>query len=559
VIASRYYYKDGIKEIEWPNQSIQAVNPTLGWINVRLDEDGFVRQIPLFSESEKGVIESFSLALARIYLNQDPESYYIQNSHFKFSSDIEIPVISQKENGSDKEVQLMYMNYFAEPNQFRHISLTDLLKKNFIDADDEVIDFRDKIVIIGPTAIDLQDDYLSPVSSGVRMPGVEIHANAIQTVITQQFLKDPSTLVLWGMLVGILVINLILFSFLKLRYSLVIVAVELISILIGGLWAYEHRLLMNVVYPILASLLSFVGTYLLRFIMEQKKRKFIEGAFGHYVNKTVVKNIQANPDLLKLGGAKRSLTVFFSDIEGFTSISEQFKPEELVKFLNEYLGKMTDIIISQQGTLDKYEGDAIMAFWNAPLADHDHALHACLAALENQKKLGELRDKWSKTGLPEMHVRIGINTGEAVVGNMGSKNRFDYTAMGDNVNLASRLEGLNKQYGSSILMAENTYQEVKDHVICREIDTVRVKGKKEPVHIYELITKKEEFDEAQKEKIDSFESALKLYREGQFKMAHLKFQSLSGDPVALVMSKRCEKLLKSPPKQWDGIWTFQVK
>ncbi len=558
VLAS--YYQDGGETIEWPNESIQAADPTFGWINVRLDDDGFVRQIPVFNESDKGVIEAFSLALARTYLNQNPADYYVRDGLFNFSSDIAIPVVSQQDNGAGYQAHLMYMNYFAKPNQFRRISFADLIEGNLVDSDGEPINFRDKIAIIGPTAIDLQDDYLSPVSSGVRMPGVEIHANAVQTVITQQFLQDQSTLMLWSILLGILILNLVLFSFLRVRYALLVLTVELVGILIGGILAYEYRILANVVYPILASLLSFMGAYLLRFILEQKKRKFIEGAFGHYVNKTVVKNIQANPDLLKLGGVKRDLTVFFSDIEGFTSISEHFQPEELVQFLNEYLGEMTDIIIDQQGTLDKYEGDAIMAFWNAPLPDHDHAVHACFAALENQKKLSALREKWMKVGLPEMHVRIGINTGEAVVGNMGSKNRFDYTAMGDNVNLASRLEGLNKQYHTSILISEKTYQQVKAELVCRELDIVRVKGKREPVRIYELMAKKNDLDPDLSEKIETFESGLKHYRHQEFKEAKQTFERLKDDYTAMIMAKRCEALLKNPPaSDWDGVWNFEVK
>lgn len=542
VIAARYFFDQGKRRFEWPNRILSEANPTLGWINIQLDPDGFVRSLPISSDSERGQIDAFSLALSRIYLRDLPE----------------IPVMTEIDGGSGEEVTLMYINYFAEPNQFTRISFTDLLDENLVDKKGNPIDFRDKIAIIGPTAIDLQDDYLSPVSSGVRMPGVEIHANNVQTVITGQFLRDQTRLSLLITLLAILVINIFAFSILKVRYSIILTFLEIFGMLVAGIVVYEYRILVNVVYPILMILMTFVGTYLLRFIMEQKERKFIEGAFGHYVNKDVVKQIEKDPNALKLGGDKRDLSILFSDIQGFTSISEKMQPEELVAFLNEYLGEMTDLILKNQGTLDKYEGDAVMCFWNAPIPLEDHALSACLTALEQQKRLVELRDAWGKKGLPEMQVRIGINTGEAVVGNMGSENRFNYTAMGDNVNLASRLESINKQYGTFLMISEYTYELVKDQLVCRELDQIRVKGKNEPVRVYELVGKKGETDN--EAKLKDYADALKLYRASKFEEAKAKFESLTGDAPAKVFVKRCEDFINKPPaSDWGGVWNFEVK
>jgi adenylate cyclase len=560
VLAARYYFDSGKKRFEWPNSTILEADPLMGWINIQLDEDGFVRSLPVFSESERGVLDAFSLALARIYLGQEPADYRVTSGTFPFSDQTDIPVMSKTDKDSGETAHLMYVNYFAEPNKFTHISFSDLLKEDLTDKQGNPIDFRDKIVIIGPTAIDLQDDYLSPVSSGIRMPGVEIHANNVQTVITGQFLKDQSPLSLWLTLLAVLVINILAFSLLRVRYSLVLAALELAGILVSGIVIYEYRILVNVVYPILMVLMTFVGTYLLRFIMEQKQRKFIEGAFGHYVNKTVVKQIQKDPNMLKLGGAKRNITVFFSDIAGFTSISEKMTPEQLVTFLNQYLGEMTEIIIRHQGTLDKYEGDAIMAFWNAPVPQHDHELNACLAALENQKRLAELRNKWAKMDLPELNVRIGLNSGDAVVGNMGSENRFDYTAMGDNVNLASRLEGINKQYGTYLMISESTYEKVKEHLVCRELDQIRVKGKHEPVRVYELLGKKTEVGAETENRIKAFGEALQLYREQKFTEALARFTAIKGDAPSEIFMKRCSAFIKNPPaSDWDSVWNFEVK
>lgn len=559
VMASRYFFKDKKKQFEWPNATLAQAQPQLGWINILQDEDGFVRQLPTFSPSENGLIEAFSLAISRIYLNVPPEDYRVTDGQFHFSQNISIPVTTKKDSESGEEVNLMYVNYFAAPNSFRHISFVDLLNGKLEDKNGP-IDLRDKIVLIGPTAVDLQDDYLSPVSEGLSMAGVEIHANAIQTLITKEFLRDQSSLSLMLSIVAILVLNLIIFSFLKVRYALLLLIIEVVGLLILGIVAYEFRILVNVVYPILVSFLSFMGSYSLRFILEQNKRKFIEGAFSRYVNKDVMKQIQNDPSMLKLGGAKVDLTVLFSDIAGFTTISENFKPEELVGFLNEYLGEMTDIIMKRQGTLDKYEGDAIMAFWNAPLPQHDHALNACLAALENQKKLAALRKKWSKMNLPEMRVRIGINTGEAVVGNMGSSERFNYTAMGDNVNLASRLEGINKQYGTYLMISQHTHEDVKEEVFCRELDDLRVKGKKTAVKVFELMAKKGEETEEMIHIKHGFEEGLKLYREKKFTDAKEKFEALKNDPPSQVFAKRCEDFIQHPPAaDWDGVWNFEVK
>ena len=560
VLSSRYYFQNGDSLAEFPNSTLREAESRIGWININLDEDGFVRKIPLFTTMEDKMREAFSLQVARVYLRADPVDYSIQNNQFKFSERITIPTITLRDPRNHQEHHFMYVNYFAEPGSYTQISMTDLLKENFVDTKGNRADFEDKIVLIGPTAMDLQDFYLSPVSAGVQMPGVEIHANSIQTLITEKFLRDQSMLSLWLALLGLLVINLFLFAKLRVRYAIPIFIFELFGILVAGIAAYEYRIFLNVIYPILIVILTFIGTFLLRFILEQTERKFIEGAFGHYVNKEVVEQILKDPKMMELGGAKRDVTAFFSDIAGFTTISEKMEPGELVQFLNGYLNEMTNVILDNKGTLDKYEGDAIMAFWGAPLPLENHAKNTCLAAIQNQKKLAELRKEWEKQGLPPIHVRIGINSGEVIAGNMGSENRFDYTIMGDNVNLASRLEGINKQYGTETIISEYTYKQVKDDFICRELDQIRVKGKEQPVRIYELIGKKDEIKPDIKKTIKAFEEALKLYRDKNFIAAKQKFEAISDDPPSEVFAKRCDEFSKNPPPEgWDGVYTFTVK
>jgi adenylate cyclase len=422
------------------------------------------------------------------------------------------------------------------------------------------IQFQDKIVLIGATSIDLQDYYLSPLSREIRMPGVEIHANNIQTLISEQFLRDQSRESLWLILFLVIAVNLFLFSRLRVRFAIPIFLAELFAFVVAGIMTYEYRIFLNVIYPLLALLLTFVGAYLLRFILEQAERKFTEGAFGHYVDKSVVDQILKDPKMLKLGGVKKEVTAYFSDIAGYTSISEKMEPGQLVDYLNRYLDEMTNEILGNKGTLSKYEGDAIMAFWGAPAPLKDHAKSACLTALENQKKLAELRVEWEKKGLPTIHARIGINTGEVIAGNMGSKNRFDYTIMGDNVNLASRLESINKQYGTELMISENTYEIVKEDFMCRELDHIRVKGKEEPVRIYELINTKEKASADAQKKAEAFAQALGLYLQKNFEEATKKFAEIENDPPSAMFVKRCDEFIQTPPPaNWDGVYTFTGK
>lgn len=559
IMAGRYFFEQGERQFELPNENLKLRADNIGWINVGLDRDGFVRQIPIYTQKGIDSIEAFSLSIARKHLKFPFIKSLILDGDYKYGPGIDIPVITKVDKAKDEAVHLMYINYSAEPGKFTRMSFSDLLSGINVDRAGNMVDFKDKIVLIGPTAIDLQDHYLSPVSSGIKMPGVEIHANNIQTIVEKQFLRDQSRSSLWLMLLLVVAVNMAIFARLKVRYAIPLFLLETFGFMVAGIIAYESLIFLNVVYPGLALTLTFVGTYLLRFILEQKDRKFIEGAFGHYVNKSVVKKILKDPKSLELGGEKKEMTIFFSDIANFTTISENLDPGELVHFLNGYLQDMTQVVLEQEGTLDKYEGDAIMAFWNAPVEVEDHAKKACHAALNQQKRMAELRKQWKAEGKPEMHIRIGINTGEAVAGNMGSEDRFDYTVMGDDVNLASRLEGINKQYGTEVMLSEETYNKINGDFVCRELDLIRVKGKKKPVRIYELVGLQTEVSTEDKKKVETYEKALNLYREKKFEEAKKIFEGLE-DMASKVFVDRCSKFLNIPPSDnWDGVFTFTSK
>jgi adenylate cyclase len=281
-------------------------------------------------------------------------------------------------------------------------------------------------------------------------------------------------------------------------------------------------------------------------------------AFSSYVSPQLLEIITKEPDKLSLGGEKRNITVLFSDIRGFTTISEKLNPESLVNLLNEFLNPMTEIILRNGGMLDKYIGDAIMAIFNAPVDIGDHPDRACTSALEMVQKTKELNDLFKREFNVDIRIGIGINTGEAVVGNMGSKVRFDYTAIGDTVNLASRLEGLNKLYKTDIIISEFTKKGLRARFLTRKLDVVVVKGKREPVPIYELL----EDNQRNREMVNEFEMALNEYLSGNFDNAKLIFEEVSirfGDPTSGVFLRRCEEMIREPPDNWTGVYIAKEK
>ncbi len=283
---------------------------------------------------------------------------------------------------------------------------------------------------------------------------------------------------------------------------------------------------------------------------------------SHYLSDAVLSEILADPTKLQLGGVRQDLTVLFSDVVGFTSISEKLAPEDLTHILNFYLNTMTKMIFDNLGVLDKYIGDAIMAFWGAPLPEPDHAYLACTTALQMQKTSDIIKKEWEVYGVKDVDIKIGINSGDMVVGNTGSDVRFDYTVLGDNVNIGSRLEGINRIYGTKIIISQSTYEHVKDRVTVRKIDTVAVKGKAKGVVIYELRSLGKP-DNTEKHFLDQFEIARKSYEEGQFKKALKEFEQFvdvyPDDNPAKTYISRLKDLIANRPQHWDPIFKVQTK
>jgi adenylate cyclase len=325
-----------------------------------------------------------------------------------------------------------------------------------------------------------------------------------------------------------------------------------------------QKIWLNMTFPVTFIVLNYLAITAYKYLTVNKKRKEIKNAFQHYVAPTVVDHMLETVDQLHLGGERKQLTALFSDIRGFTSISEKMSPEELVRFLNEYLSAMTKIVLHYQGTVDKYMGDAIMAFYGAPLEQPDHAFRACKSAVDMIVRLKELRKGWESRGLPPMNIGIGINSGEMSVGNMGSEERFDYTIMGDNVNLASRLEGINKQYGTNIVISQFTYELVQDNsFIIRELDSVRVKGKQEPVTIYELMGSGA-IEPQTNMLLKTFDEGLAAYKNQQWDQAialfHEALRLNSRDEPSKIYLQRCEEYQQNPPLvNWDGVFVMKTK
>jgi adenylate cyclase len=323
------------------------------------------------------------------------------------------------------------------------------------------------------------------------MYGVEIHTNALNTILMNNFLHHASWWVDALIMFGVIMIMAFSTSRLSTIWSLILVVVFIFLFFIGITLVFDETdFIINFSTPAIGMVFTFLAIVVYRIMTEEKDKARIRDMFGKYVSPKVVDQILMNPP--ELGGIDKNLTVSFSDIRGFTTLSESMTPQELVNHLNLYLTAMTDLILEYQGTLDKYVGDEIMWFFGAPLPQDDHALLACKCALKQMEKLNQLNSEWPEE--KRINIGIGVNSGIMTVGNMGSKGRMNYTLMGDNVNLGARLEGTNKQYATNIIISEYTYALVKDKIIARELDNIRVKGKNKPVLIYELIDCPEGFD-----------------------------------------------------------------
>jgi len=532
-----------------------------GFFNVPPDNDGVVRRTTLvlpYGRSEKpeewDFYPSLDLMSARAFMGQDAMDVAM------FYGPVGVSQIRLGQKASirpDGRGQIM-INYQGPWGTFRHYSIVDVLKRDFPKGA-----FEGKLVLIGATATGIGDLRATPFS-GTNFPGVEIHANVIDNILNDRFLKrgskqalvDALLVFVFGIPLGIaLALVSPRWMWFGIALLLLLVAVDY-SAFLRGWW-------LNFTVPAMTLTSNVVLVSLYRALIEDKEKRRVRAELNQFVPPEVVRRLLVNPKLVE--PRKTEITIMFSDIRGFTTISEKIDAQELADFLNLYLSDMSRIVFNRQGTLDKFIGDAVMAFWGAPYEEPGHETRACECALDMMKRVNELQKQWETEGKPRLDIGIGLNTGVASVGRMGSSQRRAYTALGDPVNLSSRLEGLNKDYGTHILVNESTYEYAKSSGLAfRELDQIRVKGKLQPVTIYELVGRSAEVSPETMELISRFTAARSLYRARKWDLAQQAFQAIlettPADGPSRTYWKRCQEyLFDEPPLNWDGVFTMDHK
>jgi len=545
--------------VKLPIPPLDGAAKGLGYINLFADRDGVVRRLPLFArvEDSRFALTHLVASVARQLLNADeaiigPRSIALGSATIPVAPDGDLVI---DWHGDPKKTYPAYsagavLKAYLEVQQGQPPSLDPAL-------------FKDKIVFIAGTAAGIYDLRSTPVDAA--SPGVLIHMTALDNILRGRFMQPAPY---WSFLVTMVVLCLATaWSFMLLHQQVMkFTVVGGLALAYYGLAVHvfkSHGLWVELAFPEAAVAVTFAMAASVEYLTEGRQRRQLRAAFDKYMAPEVVDEIMRHPEI-KLGGEKKELTVLFSDVAGFTTISERLTPEQLVALLNEYLSVMTDIIRRHRGNVNKYLGDGIMAIFGAPLSEPMHAALACYAALDSQEALTSLRAEWKSRGLPEIAARIGINTGDLVVGNMGSQTRLEYTVMGDSVNLASRLEGASKFYDTLILIGPRTYELAQSNVEAREVDLLRVKGNFEPVLVYELLARKGQLAPMKQQVLEVYTRGLHSYKTRAFESAKRDFEAaLKLDPLdgpSKVYLRRAQEFLASPPPvDWDGVYELHSK
>ncbi len=541
---------------------LQSSATTAGHFNPMVDFDGTVRRIPMVVEYGGAYYESLSLAVVRAALGMPKLVPGYAVSKDKNYAGLEWLTLESPQGNLripvDAEVGAL-VGYRGARGTFHYVSASDVLHERTPPAE-----LKNKIVLVGTTAPGLMDMRSTPV--GEVYPGVEVHANMISGILNQDVKQNPPYVlganVLLLLITGVaLAVLLPLLS--PIYGTLLSMGALLFDVAVNGTaWQYG-----NLALPLAGGLIMVLSLFALNmtygyFVTERTKRQ-ITGLFGQYVPGEVVEEMSKNPEHVLMQGESRDMTILFSDVRGFTTISEGLEPRDLSLLMNEFLTPLSRVIYSHRGTIDKYMGDCIMAFWGAPLPDARHAYQAVLSGLEMQRRLSELQPQFRERGWPEIHIGVGINTGRVSVGNMGSEVRVAYTVMGDAVNLASRLEGITRDYGAAVIVGENTKEEAPEFVY-RELDVVRVKGKDMPVAIFEPLGLVGAIGQAALEEIKLFQQALRMYRKQDWDRAELQLfnlQKMAPDSkLYAVYAERIIHYRNNPPgESWDGVFVFRTK
>lgn len=574
----------------WINiPQIAEVTKYSAFFNTHLDNDGVIRRSDLVVQKGNQYIPSLAFKMYLLANKFIPNVELTTNPYDPFSKSVSQIELRNDEDqpqgiipGNHKGQVLI--NYAGKQQMFPHVSVSELfnnkeeikIKKRVYNSSKDLWEvtasivnkkefFKDKYIIFGATAQGIYDLRVTPFEENY--PGLETHANILDNLIRNDFLQKsdkekifmPLFLFFFGTIFSFLLSN---FGAL---WGLIATFFSLVSIyIIDKNFLFNKGIVINILFPISFILTIYTILTFYKYFTEEKKKRELKGTFSKYVSPAIVDEILKDPSNLELGGKKQHMTVFFSDVRGFTTISEKLDPRALSDLLNSYLTPMTELVFKHQGTLDKYMGDAIMAFFGAPLADPKHANKACSCALEQIEKLKVIQNRLKEEGLPAIDIGIGINTGEMSVGNMGSETVRNYTVMGDSVNLGSRLEGINKEYGTRIIISEFTQSEIdKDRFFTREIDWVKVKGKNKPVRIFELLGENSIKDDTLN-MLTHFQQGFELYHSQSWDKSISAFEKglthRPDDPVSILYIKRCKEYLETPPpSDWDGVFTMKTK
>ncbi|AXQ29140.1 adenylate/guanylate cyclase domain-containing protein [Solimonas sp. K1W22B-7] len=561
-MAAKLYDLDWIRPQGYTGnlEELQGTSPSCGFFdNPTLDEDGVYRRVPLVQLYKGAVYESMALALARLAVGRPAIDFEFEPPDVRTSLNLERLRAGSLVAAVDERIAVM-VPYRGPEGSFPYVSASDVIAGK---ADASVL--KGRIVLVGTSAPGLRDLRVTPVAKAYS--GVEVHANIISGLLSGN-IKQKAPYYNGIEAVMLLVIGaLIAWAFTALSPLLAgvlgAVVLALITGLAFGLWSYGN-FVMPFGVPVVFTLMLYLAQLLYGYFVESRRARAVSKQFGQYVPPEIVAEMAERSGEISMEGESREMTVLFSDVRGFTSISEKLEAKELAQLMNAFLTKQTGVIHRHRGTIDKYMGDAIMSFWGAPLADPGHGLHALEAGLEMVRAVRELDGEFEKRGWPRLNIGVGLNSGKMNVGNMGSEFRMAYTVMGDAVNLGSRLESLTKEYGVAILCSESTRNSAPNEWAFRELDFVVVKGKNEPVAIYEPMGPKDALDPALRNDLARHRGALKLYRGQQWDEAEAEFFSLSqsGRPhkVYELFIERIMYLRDNPPgKNWDGAYTFTHK
>jgi adenylate cyclase len=525
-----------------PIKSLLDSGASIASVREDPDADGIFRRYSLGSQVAGSFVPSMALALY--------DKMNVPSDGFE---------LNLENNDHSRKI----INYRGAGGAYKSYSFIDIISSwasiesadRGESADPPLVDpseFKDAVVIVGVWAAGLQD--LRPTPLDPKFRGVEVHATALDNILHGNFVKEVSFV--YAALIAAIFIGALCAGIIFVDNLIAAGAVSLLLIIAllvtSGFFALNNHWLPTF-SPLLGMILASIGCFSWKYALEGRERRFLKAAFRCYVSPSVIEKIIADPSRLKLGGEKRELSIFFSDIKGFTAISERMEPSRLSELLNRYLTEMTGIIQQSGGTVDKYVGDAVVAFWNAPLDVSDHADRAVSAALDCQKRLSELAPIWQKEFGVVLSARIGIHTGVVSVGNFGSNDRFNYTMIGDAANLASRLEGANKKFGTEVLISEDTYKKLSPNNEVRALGAVRVLGREAPVQVFEPLS----VGRFSKEHLEQFRVGLDSFKKGNRELAYSSFKALSKDPVATAYLARIAE--ESDMQTCNPVWILSDK